>query len=71
MIIEVCSKCKQRIDDDKKLDENIWNCPTCGLEEYETEHSDMFSKSFFDDIDKEEFSDDDLDKSDWRLGRLL
>ena len=36
MIIEVCSKCKQRIDDDKKLDENIWNCPTCGLEEYQS-----------------------------------
>ena len=71
MIIEVCRKCRQRIDDDKKLDENIWNCPTCGLEEYETEHSDMFSKSFFDDIDKEELSDDDLDKSDWRIGRLL
>ena len=71
MSIEVCSKCRQRIDDDKKLDGNIWNCPTCGLEEYGTENSDMFSKSFFDDIDKEEFSDDDLDKSDWRLGRLL
>ena len=71
MSIEVCSKCRQRIDDDKKLDENIWNCLTCGLEEYETVHSDIFSKSFFDDIDKEKFSDDDLDKSDWRIGRLL
>ena len=26
MIIEVCSRCRQRIDDDKKLDGNVWNC---------------------------------------------
>ena len=32
MNIEVCSKCRQRIDDDKKLDENVWNCPVCGIE---------------------------------------
>ena len=43
MNIEVCSKCRQRIDDDKKLDENVWDCPVCGIEEYETEDVDIFS----------------------------
>ena len=71
MKIETCNKCGEEVIKDRKLDSNIWNCPSCGLEEYETEHSDIFSKSFFDDIDKEKFSDDALDKSDWRIGRLL
>ena len=68
MNIEVCSKCRQRIDDDKKLDENVWNCPVCGLEEYETKNEDLFSKNFFDDIDKED-SYDALDTDNWRIGR--
>ena len=46
MNIEVCSKCRQRIDDDKKLDENVWDCPVCGIEEYETEDVDIFSKKY-------------------------
>ena len=25
-MVEVCSRCRQRIDDDKKLDGNVWNC---------------------------------------------
>ena len=36
MSIEVCSKCRQRIDDDEKLDDNVWGCPVCWIEEYET-----------------------------------
>ena len=34
-------------------------------------NSDILSKSFFDDMDKEDYSDDGVDKGDWRIGRVL
>ena len=31
---ETCNKCGNEVIEDKKLDNNVWNCPNCGLEEY-------------------------------------
>ena len=68
MKIETCNKCGNEVIEDKKLDNKVWDCPNCGLEEYETRNEDLFSKNFFDDIDKED-SYVGLDKGNWRIGR--
>ena len=31
---ETCNKCGNEVMKDRKLDNNVWNCPNCGLEEY-------------------------------------
>ena len=27
---EICNKCGNEVINDRKLDNNIWNCPNCG-----------------------------------------
>ena len=34
MIKETCNKCGKEVIEDRKLDNTIWRCPNCGLEEY-------------------------------------
>ena len=34
MIKEICNKCGNEVIEDRKLDNTIWSCPNCGLEEY-------------------------------------
>ena len=34
MIKETCNKCGNEVIEDRKLDNTIWRCPNCGLEEY-------------------------------------
>ncbi len=36
MIKETCNKCGNEVVEDKKLDNTVWNCPNCGLEEYQS-----------------------------------
>ena len=36
MIKETCNKCGNEVIEDRKLDSNVWNCPNCGLEEYQS-----------------------------------
>ena len=36
MIKETCNKCGDEVMKDRKLDNNVWNCPNCGLEEYQS-----------------------------------
>ena len=36
---ETCNKCGNEVIIDRKLDNSIWNCPNCGLEEYQYEDS--------------------------------
>ena len=31
---EICNKCGREVEQSKKLDNTIWDCPSCGLEEY-------------------------------------
>ena len=31
---ETCNKCGNEVIEDRKLDNTIWRCPNCGLEEY-------------------------------------
>ena len=31
---EICNKCGREVVQSKKLDDTIWDCPNCGLEEY-------------------------------------
>ena len=31
---EICNKCGKEVIEDRKLDNTIWRCPDCGLEEY-------------------------------------
>ena len=35
MIKETCNKCGSEVINDRKLDDKVWNCPSCGLEEYQ------------------------------------
>ena len=35
-IKETCNKCGKEVIESKKLDSNVWNCPNCGLEEYQS-----------------------------------
>ena len=35
-IKETCNKCGNEVIEDKKLDSSVWNCPNCGLEEYQS-----------------------------------
>ena len=39
MKIETCNKCGDEVMKDRKLDNNIWSCPNCGLEEYQSQNS--------------------------------
>ena len=34
MIKEICSGCGKEVIESKKLDNKVWNCVNCGLEEY-------------------------------------
>ena len=36
MIKETCNKCGNDVIEDRKLDNTVWNCPNCGLEEYQS-----------------------------------
>ena len=36
MTKETCNKCGNEVIKDRKLDNNVWNCPNCGLEEYQS-----------------------------------
>ena len=36
MIKETCNKCENEVIEDRKLDNTVWNCPNCGLEEYQS-----------------------------------
>ena len=36
MIRETCNKCGNEVTEDRKLDNNVWNCINCGLEEYQS-----------------------------------
>ena len=36
MIKEMCNKCRNEVIEDRKLDNTVWNCPNCGLEEYQS-----------------------------------
>ena len=38
MIKETCNKCGEEVIEDRKLDNNVWNCPSCGLEDYQSRH---------------------------------
>ena len=38
MIKETCNKCGSEVIGDRKLDNNIWDCPNCGLEEYQSRY---------------------------------
>ena len=38
MKIETCNKCGEEVIEDRKLDNNVWNCPSCGLEDYQSKH---------------------------------
>ncbi len=38
MIKETCIKCGNEVIKDKKLENNVWNCPSCGLEDYQSRH---------------------------------
>ena len=31
---EICNKCGREVEQSKKLDGTVWDCPDCGLEEY-------------------------------------
>ena len=35
-IKEICNKCGTVVMEDRKLDSSVWNCPNCGLEEYQS-----------------------------------
>ena len=39
MIKETCNKCGSEVIGDRKLDNNIWDCPNCGLEAYQSADS--------------------------------
>ena len=39
MIKEICKKCGNEVIEDRKLSNGIWDCPNCGLEEYQSEGS--------------------------------
>ena len=38
-IKETCNKCGSEVIEDRKLDDRVWNCPNCGLEEYQSQNS--------------------------------
>lgn len=38
MIKETCNKCREEVTEDKKLDNKVWDCPNCGLEEYKSRY---------------------------------
>lgn len=38
-IKETCNKCGNEVVGDRKLDDKVWNCPNCGLEEYQSASS--------------------------------
>ena len=33
---EICNKCGREVEQSKKLDGIVWECPNCGLEEYQS-----------------------------------
>ena len=35
---EICNNCGEEVIEDRKLDNNVWNCPSCGLEEYQSRY---------------------------------
>ena len=35
---ETCNKCGNKVIEDRKLDNKVWSCPNCGLEEYQSRH---------------------------------
>ena len=39
MTKETCNKCGNEVVEDRKLDDKVWNCPNCGLEEYQSSNS--------------------------------
>ena len=36
---ETCNKCGNEVIKARKLDSKVWDCPNCGLEEYQSEYS--------------------------------
>ena len=57
-IKETCNKCGNEVVGDRKLDDKVWNCPTCGLEEYQsqsspTEEMGVYLFKHYEDKDKE------------------
>ena len=48
MIKETCNKCGNDVIEDRKLDNTVWNCPNCGLEEYQSVNNSIKEANRFD-----------------------
>ena len=46
---ETCNKCGNEVIKDRKLDDNVWSCPNCGLEEYQSQRSSTELESTYSD----------------------
>ena len=49
MTRKACNKCGSEVIKDRKLDNKVWNCPTCGLEEYQSKCVSTESESTYSD----------------------
>ena len=49
MIKETCNKCENEVIEDKKLADRVWDCPNCGLEEYQSEYISTEAESTYSD----------------------